>query len=102
MKRTVLYDTHLSLGAKFAPFAGWEMPIQYPAGPIEEHRLVRRSAGLFDTCHMGRIRMQGPGSFHLLDRLLTARLKDLPVGFSRYSLILREDGGVLDLSLIHI
>lgn len=72
------------------------MPIQYPAGPIEEHRLVRRSAGLFDTCHMGRIRMHGPGSFHLLDRLLTARLKDLPVGFSRYSLILREDGGVLD------
>ena len=72
------------------------MPIQYPAGPIEEHRLVRRSVGLFDTCHMGRIRMQGPGAFQLLDKLLTARLKDLPVGFSRYSLILREDGGVLD------
>lgn len=72
------------------------MPIQYPAGPVEEHRLVRRSAGLFDTCHMGRLRIHGSGATNLLDRLLTARLTDLPVGFSRYSLILREDGGVLD------
>ena len=78
------------------PFAGWEMPIQYPTGPIEEHRLVRRSAGLFDTCHMGRIRIYGPGATQLLDTLLTARLSDLKVGYSRYSLLLREDGGVLD------
>ncbi|MCX7787653.1 MAG: glycine cleavage system aminomethyltransferase GcvT [Spirochaetes bacterium] len=96
MKRTVLYDTHLSLGAKMAPFAGWEMPIQYPAGPIEEHRLVRRSAGLFDTSHMGRFRVYGPGATQFLDKLLTARLSDLFVGFSRYSLLLREDGGILD------
>ena len=96
MKRTVLYDTHLSLGARMAPFAGWEMPIQYPAGPIEEHRLVRRSAGLFDTCHMGRLRIHSSGATNLLDQLLTARIADLPVGFSRYSLLLREDGGVLD------
>ncbi|MFQ3619791.1 MAG: hypothetical protein SNJ78_02490, partial [Spirochaetales bacterium] len=96
MKRTILYETHKALQAKLVSFAGWEMPLQYPSGPIEEHRRVRRSAGLFDTSHMGRLRVTGAGSQAFLDNLLTARLSDLSPGFSRYSLMLRQDGGVLD------
>jgi glycine cleavage system T protein len=96
MNRTILYERHLEAGAKMAPFAGWEMPIQYTRGPIEEHLLVRRSAGVFDTCHMGRINVSGPGSLPYLEHLLTVRIGDLSPGFSCYSLLLREDGGILD------
>ncbi|HOV37715.1 MAG TPA: hypothetical protein PLG79_03255, partial [Spirochaetales bacterium] len=96
MNRTILYERHLKAGAKMAPFAGWEMPIQYTQGPIEEHLLVRRSAGVFDTCHMGRINVSGPGSLPYLEHLLTVRIGDLSPGFSCYSLLLREDGGILD------
>ncbi len=96
MNRTILYERHLEAGAKMAPFSGWEMPIQYTRGPIEEHLLVRRSAGVFDTCHMGRINVSGPGSLPYLEHLLTVRIGDLSPGFSCYSLLLREDGGILD------
>ena len=60
-KRTSLYDTHLSLGGRMVPFAGWEMPIQY-GGILEEARAIRSKAGLFDVSHMGRLNIEGPGS----------------------------------------
>jgi aminomethyltransferase len=72
------------------------MPVSYPRGPIEEHRLVRRSAGLFDVSHMGRFRVAGRGAAEYLDRLVTSRLSDVQDHQSAYALLCRDDGGVLD------
>ena len=81
------------------PFAGYEMPIQYES-IVSEHVACRTRAALFDVSHMGRLRFDGPGSAELLDRLLTRRVTDLPVGGVRYSMICNEDGGVLDDVLV--
>ncbi len=77
-------------------FAGWDMPISYPTGPIEEHRLVRRSAGLFDVSHMGQFHVSGPGALDYLQRLVSADLLSVAEQGSTYALLCREDGGVLD------
>lgn len=77
-------------------FAGWDMPVSYPRGSIEEHRLVRRSAGLFDVSHMGQLEVSGPGSLDYLQRLVTANLITVAEQQSTYALLCREDGGVLD------
>ena len=58
-KKTALYDYHKSLGAKFVPFAGYEMPVQYSYGIVEEHKLTRSNAGLFDVSHMGQLSIEG-------------------------------------------
>ncbi|MBE6026775.1 MAG: glycine cleavage system aminomethyltransferase GcvT, partial [Clostridiales bacterium] len=60
LKRTSLYETHLKYGGKMVPFAGWEMPVQYPAGVIAEHNAVRTACGIFDVSHMGEITIEGP------------------------------------------
>jgi len=96
LKRTLLYPWHAEHGARFAEFAGWEMPIQYPGGSIAEHRLVRRSAGLFDIAHMGRFVVAGADAARYLNRLLSASLVSLGPGQSSYALLCREDGGILD------
>ena len=96
LKRTLLYPWHAEHGARFAEFAGWDMPIQYSLGALGEHRLVRKAAGLFDIAHMGRFLVRGTKAGPLLDHLLTAPLGSLPVGESRYALLCNEDGGVLD------
>lgn len=77
-------------------FAGWEMPISYGRGAIEEHRLVRRSAGLFDVSHMGQFQVAGPGALDYLQHLVSADLIAVPEQQSTYALLCREDGGVLD------
>ncbi len=77
-------------------FAGWDMPVSYERGAIEEHRLVRRSAGLFDTSHMAQYRVRGAGSLEYLERLVSARLSTLAEWGSTYALLCRDDGGVLD------
>lgn len=82
-----------------APFAGFEMPIQYES-IVAEHHACRTSAALFDVSHMGRLRFDGEGSEQLLDHLLTRRVTDLPLGGIRYSLICNPDGGVLDDVLV--
>lgn len=82
-----------------APFAGFSMPIQYE-GIVAEHRVCRSSAALFDVSHMGRLRFDGDGSEALLDRLLTRRVTDLPIGGVRYSMICNDAGGVLDDVLV--
>ncbi len=66
MKRTVLYESHVSLMGKMVEFGGWEMPVQYPTGIIEEHLLTRRKSGLFDVSHMGRFVIRGKGSLNFL------------------------------------
>src|SRR3954462_9183897 len=95
LKSTPLYDRHVAAGARLVPFAGWEMPVQY-AGIREEHVAVRRAAGIFDVSHMGQIETAGPGAEALLQRLLSNDVSRLREGGAQYSVLCREDGGVLD------
>jgi aminomethyltransferase len=93
--RTALYDRHLAAGAKMVEFAGWEMPVQY-TGVRAEHMAVRERCGIFDVSHMGEIETAGPGALALLQRLLSNDVAAIPVGGAQYSVLCREDGGVLD------
>jgi aminomethyltransferase len=90
-----LHDAHVSAGAKMVPFAGWEMPVQYE-GVRQEHVAVRTAAGLFDVSHMGEIETRGPGSVPFLQRALSNDIEKIGPGGAQYSLLCREDGGVLD------
>ncbi len=96
MLKTVLNSFHKDAGARLVEYAGWEMPLYYTPGATEEHRIVRRSAGLFDVSHMGRFRIQGPGSEAFLDHLITSSVKSLEPGRSGYGILLKEDGGIID------
>ncbi|TVR55512.1 MAG: glycine cleavage system aminomethyltransferase GcvT [Spirochaetaceae bacterium] len=96
MKLPPLFDWHCENGARFTEFAGWKMPLQYAAGPIAEHRAVRSSAGLFDISHMGRLLFTDDATSHLLDRLISSDILNLPDGGTRYGLLCRDDGGILD------
>jgi aminomethyltransferase len=95
LRRTPLFERHRAAGARLVPFAGWEMPVQYQ-GIREEHVAVRESAGVFDVSHMGEIETRGPGAQAFLQRLLSNDLEKLQVGGAQYSVLLREDGGILD------
>src|SRR3954451_20011747 len=95
LRRTPLYDRHVAAGARLVGFAGWEMPVQY-AGIREEHVAVRRSAGVFDVSHMGEIETRGPQAEALLQRLLSNDVRRVPEGGAQYSVLCREDGGILD------
>ncbi len=94
--RTVLYDQHLALGARMVPFGGWEMPVQYPAGIVQEHLATRRQAGLFDVSHMGRLTVSGRDALAFLQRCLTNNAAALEPGQSQYTLIADENGGAID------
>jgi len=96
LRRTPLFDRHEAAGAKLVPFAGWEMPVQYPAGIRAEHLAVRSAAGVFDVSHMGQIETRGPGARDLLQRLLSNDVDRLAVGGAQYALLCHEGGGVLD------
>ena len=90
MKRTPLFDKHVSLGAKIVPFAGFEMPVQY-SGVTEEHFAVREKAGIFDVSHMGQFYIEGPGSLELLQYVTTNDVSTLPNGKAKYSFL--QNGG---------
>lgn len=94
--QTPLYAWHRSHGAKIVPFAGWDMPLHYHTGAIEEHHLVRRSVGLFDISHMGRLLFSGPNAAGALDRLVTCDVRGLASGYSTYGLLCRDDGTTID------
>ncbi len=94
--RTPLYDEHVALGAKMVPFAGWEMPIQYPTGIVTEHRAVRSAAGLFDLSHMGEVYLRGPKAVAAVDRLMSSDIAGLSVGQARYGLLCNERGTIVD------
>jgi aminomethyltransferase len=96
MKRTPLYERHVTLGARMVEFGGWEMPIQYPAGIIAEHLTTRRKAGLFDVSHMGRFLLGGPGALPFLQKVLTNNAAALGAGRAQYTLIPTPTGGALD------
>src|SRR4051812_30920351 len=95
LKRTPLYDRHAEAGARLVPFAGWEMPVQY-TGIRAEHEAVRERAGVFDVSHMGEIQTTGPDAEAFLQRLLSNDVAKLAPGGAQYSVLCREDGGVLD------
>lgn len=93
---TALHSLHLELGAKMVPFAGYQMPVQYPQGIIQEHLHTRQQAGLFDVSHMGQIIVSGPTVSADLEKLLPIDLDTLPVNQQRYSLLTNQKGGVRD------
>ncbi|HYD79526.1 MAG TPA: glycine cleavage system aminomethyltransferase GcvT [Paucimonas sp.] len=98
LKRTPLYDLHVELGAKMVPFAGYEMPVQYPMGVMKEHQHTRADgkAGLFDVSHMGQVRLSGPEAKAALETLVPVDIIDLPANMQRYALFTNEEGGILD------
>ena len=98
---TPLYDFHVAVGAKMAPFAGWNMPIQDAGGILSEHHCTRTAVSLFDICHMGEFEVDGPNSPELLDRLLARPVTDQKPGTCRYNFLLNEQGGVLDDLIVY-
>ena len=95
LRQLPLAGQHRALGARFAPFAGWEMPVQY-AGIVDEHRAVRERAGVFDVSHMGRLFVVGRDAGGLLRRALTYKVDQLAEGEAHYALLCADDGGILD------
>ncbi len=99
-KKTVLYDTHVKLGARMVPFAGYIMPVQY-TDIIKEHMAVRTKAGLFDVSHMGEITLEGKDAIANLNHLLTNDYTNMKNGKVRYSPMCYENGGVVDDLLVY-
>jgi aminomethyltransferase len=95
MRSTPLHDRHAAAGARMMPFAGFEMPVQY-RGIREEHIAVRRSVGVFDVSHMGEIETSGPDAERFLQRLLSNDVTKIAQDGAQYSVLCRDDGGVLD------
>ena len=95
LRSLALSSLHKELGARFASFAGWEMPVQY-AGIIEEHKTVREHAGVFDVSHMGRLYVSGADAGVAIRRAVTYKVDQLSVGEAHYALLCNEDGGILD------
>ena len=94
--KTPLHDLHVDLGARMVPFAGYNMPVQYPAGLMAEHLHTRSAAGLFDVSHMGQLRLEGAEAAAAFESLMPVDVMDLPVGKQRYGLLLNDVGGILD------
>ena len=94
--RTPLYDLHLLLGARMVPFAGYSMPVQYPAGVLAEHLHTRAQAGLFDVSHMGQLLLCGPQAAQAFEQLVPVDVIGLAPGRQRYGMLLNAQGGILD------
>lgn len=101
LKRTCLYDLHVELGARMVPFAGYDMPVQYPMGVLKEHLHTRNAAGLFDVSHMGQVLVAAKSGRHedaalALERLVPVDVLGLAEGRQRYGLFTNDQGGILD------
>jgi aminomethyltransferase len=101
LKRTVFYDLHLELGAKIVPFAGYEMPVQYPMGVLKEHLHTRSDAGLFDVSHMGQVILKPKSGRYedaalAFERLMPVDVAGLAKGRQRYGMFTNDEGGILD------
>ncbi|WP_026481508.1 glycine cleavage system aminomethyltransferase GcvT [Ahrensia sp. 13_GOM-1096m] len=96
LKTTSLHELHLKLGAKMVPFAGYDMPVQYPAGVMKEHLHTRAKAGLFDVSHMGQVILHNPDAALQLESLVPVDVATLPEGRQRYGFFTNETGGILD------
>ncbi|MDF9753304.1 hypothetical protein OKW51_000267 [Pseudomonas hunanensis] len=96
LHKTPLHALHLELGARMVPFAGYDMPVQYPLGVLKEHLHTREQAGLFDVSHMGQIILRGNDAAKALETLVPVDIIDLPVGMQRYAMFTNAEGGILD------
>ncbi|HKV73999.1 MAG TPA: glycine cleavage system aminomethyltransferase GcvT [Gemmatimonadales bacterium] len=96
LRRTPLYAAHVALGAKMVPFAGWEMPVQYPTGILAEHKAVREGVGIFDVSHMGEFEVTGPDRNAFVNRVTCNDVGALDAGGVQYSALLRDDGTIVD------
>ncbi len=93
---TPLHAMHVELGARMVPFAGYEMPVQYPGGIMTEHKHTRSAAGLFDVSHMGQITLTGPNRVSALESLMPVDIESLKPGQQRYAFFTNDAGGILD------
>lgn len=100
MKKTALYDKHLSLNAKMVPFAGYDMPVSY-SGIIEEHQTVREQVGMFDVSHMGEFILKGEGALDLIQRVTSNDASKLEKGDAQYSCLPNGKGGIVDDLLVY-
>jgi aminomethyltransferase len=94
--KTVFYEKHVSLGAKMVEFGGWDMPVQYEAGIVQEHLNTRKQAGLFDVSHMGRFIVSGSDALAFLQHVLTNNAAALEIEESQYTMIPDDSGGAVD------
>ncbi len=101
LKTTALNETHRRLGARMIDFGGWEMPVQYPAGTIEEHLAVRRAVGIFDVSHMGELEVRGPQALDLVQHLTCNDASKLADGQIQYSALTLPNGAFVDDILVH-
>ena len=101
LKKTPLNEVHKALGGKMVDFGGWEMPVQYKAGVIEEHMATRMRAGLFDVSHMGEIWVEGRDAIPFVNRITTNDVTKLVDGQAHYSALTNENGGVVDDLLVY-
>jgi aminomethyltransferase len=95
-RQSPLHDRHVALGAKFAEFGGWTMPLEYPAGTVAEHTAVRTSVGVFDVSHLGKALVTGPGAATFVNQTLSNDLGKIQPGRAQYTLCCDESGGVVD------
>ncbi len=96
LKRTELYNWHVEHAGRMVPFAGWEMPVQYPTGPIKEHQATRQAAGLFDIDHMGQMTVRGPQAEAFVNWLVTYDVRTMQHFDAHYALFCYPDGGTID------
>ncbi len=96
MNRTRLYDTHIALGGRMVEFAGYELPVQYPTGPLAEHHAVRQAAGLFDIDHMGQFEVRGPDTLPFMQSVQVFDVESMGLLDAHYSLLTYQDGTLVD------
>ena len=96
LKRTALYDWHVAQNARMVPFAGWEMPVQYPTGPNAEHKATREAAGLFDIDHMGQVEVRGPDAEAFVNLVVSYDVSKMELFDAHYGMLCYADGGVID------
>jgi aminomethyltransferase len=100
LRHSPLEDEHRALGARLGPFAGWLMPIEYE-GTLAEHRAVREAVGVFDLTHLGKVVVEGPAAFDLLQRTFTNDLSKVDVGGAQYNMLLNDRGGIVDDLIVY-
>lgn len=95
-RKTALHDSHLALGAKMGPFAGYDMPLYYGLGVLKEHEWVRESAGIFDVSHMGQVILDGEGVSGFLEKITPSAFRSKPIGRAQYTVLTNPEGGIVD------
>src|SRR5688572_21287263 len=101
LKKTPLNAAHRALGAKMVNFGGWDMPVQYAGGILDEHRTVRTAVGLFDVSHMGEVTFRGPGAAQAVQKLVTNAVGKLTDGAAMYTVMCYPDGGIVDDCIVY-